>query len=42
MKAQKALILISLLLAIGLTQEICRENDPHLLNNLKKGMTFQV
>lgn len=42
MKEQKALILICLLLGIGIAQEICREEDPYLLNHLKKGMTYQV
>lgn len=42
MKILKPLILISFLLALSLSQEICRENDSHLLNDLKKGMTYQV
>lgn len=42
MREQKALILICLLAGIAIAQDICREQDAHLLNYLKKGMTYQV
>ena len=42
MKANKALLLICLLLGLALAQQISTEEDPHLLNYLKKGMTFQT
>lgn len=42
MSLQKGVLLISLLLAVSMGQQICREEDSNLLNYLKKGMTYQV
>lgn len=42
MIAKNTIVLTFLLLGIVLSQQPCIEEDPDLLNYVKKGMTFSV